>query len=66
MSVAEKTLELSHPFSEFESQVLVITVPNDIKETISTQSSLSHLSQVKTPFIEVKYLYKLLTSLWTM
>ena len=54
MSAAERTLELSHPFTEFESQVLLITVPNDIKETVSPQNSPSHLSQTTTPFTEVK------------
>ena len=54
MSTPEIILEASRPFTDCENQALVITVPNDYKETFSSQSSLSDLSQNTTPFIEVK------------
>ena len=53
MCVAEKTLEVSFPCNEFESKTLVITVQNDYKESVSSQSSLSVSSKNTTPFTEV-------------
>ena len=41
MCVAEKILEVSFPCNEIESKTLEITVPNDYKESVSSQSSLS-------------------------
>ena len=54
MSVAGKTLEVSLPCNELETQTLVVTVPNAYKEFILPQSSLSVLSKISTPFTEVK------------
>ena len=45
MSISEKTLEVSHPSIEFQSQALVITVPNDSEESVVPQSSLPHMAQ---------------------
>ena len=54
MTVTEKTLKIYFPSTEFESQALMITVPNDYKEMVSPQSLLSGLSQDTAPFAEVK------------
>ena len=60
MSITGKIFNASFPYTEFEHQALVITFPNDYravssdKEIISPQSSLSDLSQITTPFTEVK------------
>ena len=53
MSTTEKFLETILS-SEFERKALVITVPNDYKETVPPQNSLSDLSQNTTPITEVK------------
>ena len=55
MRTTEKALEVSLPSSEFEHQALMITVPNDNKELVSTQSSRSDFSRNITPFTEVKH-----------
>ena len=53
MSTPAKTLEASPPSTELEHQALVITVPNDYKETISTQSPLSIFSQNTTVLLKL-------------
>ena len=44
MGVIEKTFEVSLPSTEFESQAVLLFVPNDYKETIALQTSFSALS----------------------
>ena len=39
MSTAEQTVEVPLASTDFESQPLESTVPNDYKETVSSQSS---------------------------
>ena len=50
----EKTLVASIPSTEIENQALMITGPNDYRETVSLQSSLSDLSQKTTAVHEIK------------
>ena len=47
-------MDASLASTEFEHQALVITVPNEFKETVGPQSSLSDLLQNTTPFTESK------------
>ena len=49
MIATENAWEVSLPSTEFERQALIITVPNDYKELVSPQSSLSDF-----PFAGVK------------
>ena len=53
MSTTENALEASLPSTEFEQQVLMITVPEH-KETLSPESSLSDLSQKTTLFSDIR------------
>ena len=54
MSVTEETLGASPTSTEFESNVVVITVPSDYKGIVSPQRSFSHFSQHFTSISEVK------------
>ena len=54
VTVTEKTLDFSLPFTEYESKTLVITVPSDYKQTVSGRILIPDLSQITTPFTEVK------------
>ena len=54
MIITENTSEAPLPSTEFEQQDLGVTVPNVLKETVSSQSSLSDLSQNTIPLTEVK------------
>ena len=47
-------MKTSLPSTDCEYQALLITVPNDYKENVSPQRSLSDFSQNTTPFTEVK------------
>ena len=49
MGITEKPLEVSCPSTEFESQALLITVPNEYKEIVSPRRSFSDLSQNTIP-----------------
>ena len=53
-STTENTLDAFLPSTDFADQALLITVPNDYEEPLSSQSSLSELSQNTTLFIEAK------------
>ena len=53
-STTENAMEVSLPSTEFEQQALMITVPKDYKEPISSQSSPSDFSQNSTPFTKIK------------
>ena len=54
MSTTVKFLKASLPFTELEDQAMVITVPIDFKETVSSQISLANLSHTITPSTEIK------------
>ena len=54
MSATENAKEVSLPSLDFEHQSLINTVPNEYKERVSPQGSVSDFSQNTAPFSEVK------------
>ena len=54
LGITGKTLEVFLSTTDFKSQTLMNTVPNDFKETASAQSSLSDLSQTTNPIAKMK------------
>ena len=47
-------MKVSLFFTEFEAQPLAITVPNDFKDSVSLEKSLSDLTQNTTPSVAVE------------
>ena len=54
MSSIGNTLETSLPSADCEHQALVIAVPNDFENIVSSENPLPDLSETTTPFTEVQ------------
>ena len=54
MSTTEITLDVCFPSTEFKTQAVVNTVPDDYEETVSLKISVSGISQKTNPIAELE------------